>query len=191
MNFLEKLLSNRGMLPFQFKWSTGYVVREKRDVSELKALRNEEFEYFGGRKEILWNGLVSSDDDFDMLCVIQYVFTVSSSVLMEVKRVYKRRKWKRGFYPNTFVKLEERKLGNSGRKVGSKNLVKEYDDEKESLEDVLSRCDHNMNVAVIKGFYLWFEDAYREKCKTLNKDFDINKCKEQWKNLRGEDKADL
>lgn len=179
--FLEKFLSNRGMLPFQFKWSSGYVVKEKKGVDSIKELRLEEYELLGGRKEIFWKGLLESDNDFDMLCVIQYAFVFSPSVLVEAIRNYKRAKW--GRVEGTFMSLRERELGKSGRKKGSKNLDKSLS-ETETLEDVLLRTEHNLRVAVAKGFYEWYLEAYKEMCKAKGQKFDKDLCAKQWNEER-------
>lgn len=180
--FLETFLSNRGMLPFQFKWSTGYVVKEKKGVESIKELRLDEYSFLveGGRKEIFWKGLIASDDDFDTLCVIQYAFVLCPSVLVDAIRNYKRAKW--GRVEGTFMILRERELGKTGRKKGSKNLVKDV--EEESLNDILLRTEHNLRVAVVRGFFEWYLDAYKEMCKAKGEKFDRDLCAKQWNEER-------
>ena len=181
--FLNTFLSNRGMLPFQFKWSTGYVVKEKKGVESIKELRLDEYSFLveGGRKEIFWKGLLESDNDFDMICVIQYAFVLCPSVLVDAIRNYKRAKW--GRVEGTFMSLRERELGKGGRKKGSKNIVKD-DNEEESQEDILLRTDHNMKVAVAKGFFEWYLEAYKEMCKAKGQKFDKDLCLKQWNEAR-------
>ena len=182
--FCFKMVENRGMLPFQFKWSTGYAVREKKGVESIKELRLDEYSFLGGRKDIFWKGLLESDNDFDMICVIQYAFVLCPSVLVEVIRTYKRHRW--GRLPNhatPFMCLRERELGKSGRKKGSKNVVKGSDEE-ETFDDIVSRCEHNLRVAVAKGFFEWYLEAYKEMCKAKGQKFDKELCLKQWNEER-------
>ena len=79
----------RNILPFQYRWSIGYVVREAKGVEELKELRRAEKEYFTKP----WMSWFDSDTDFDVFSVIQYVFCLSKSVLSEVEKLAKRVKW--------------------------------------------------------------------------------------------------
>lgn len=179
--FCIKMVKNSGMLPFQFKWSTGYTVREKKGVESIKELRLEEYEFLGGRKDIFWKGLLESDNDFDMICVIQYAFVLCPSVLVEVIRTYKRHRW--GKSERAFILLRERELGKSGRKKGSKNINKSLS-ETETLDDVLLRTEHNLRVAVAKGFFEWYLEAYKEMCKAKEQKFDKDLCLKQWNEER-------
>ena len=165
-----------GMLDFQYKWSVGYKVKEKRGVEELKSLRDEELNQLGGRKELILSAQLDNDDDFDILCAIQYLYKLSETFLLSVKR-----SWRSGNRGCKWKQLPKRILDHGGRKKGSKNLVKGLDsEESETLEEMLARCEHNMKAGLAKGFYAWFEEGYKEKCRILGQRFDKDKCWKLW-----------
>ena len=84
------LAAIRGMLDFQYKWSVGYKVREKRGVEELRSLRTSELDLLGGRKELILSGVLDNDEDFDILCAIQYLYNLSETFLLSVKRSWRK-----------------------------------------------------------------------------------------------------
>ena len=176
------MFSHPGMLECQYQWSFGYAVRQKKDVSELKVMRLDELEMLGGRRNLILNGLLDNDDDFDMLCVIHYLFKISSTTLVQVMRLWKRRKW--GKEESSWLELDKRKLGCSGRKPGSKNREKDADGEVESREDVLLRITHNKQAAVAKGMLEWYIEACKEECRLAGEKFDRKVCLSSWNKLR-------
>lgn len=177
------LFSFVGMLDHQFKFSVGYAVREKKGVSEIAEMRAEELDMLGGRKSLILSGALDNDDDFDMLCVIHYLFNVSSSVLRKVMRLNKSRKWDR--VKSSWLNLDKRLLGNQGRKKGSVSKVKlDYNDEGESTEDILLRIAHNKRSAVLKGFYEWYVEAVKEECALNKVKFDKEACHKAWNKER-------
>lgn len=169
-----------GTLDFQYQWSVGYSVRAKKGIEYLGEMRGKELELLGGRKKLVLTNQLDNDDDFDMLCAIQYMYQFSVQVLNEIKKQSKRRKWGRS--NSVYVQLQER-VQHKGRKLGSKNVSKGFEDS-ETLEDILSRCQHNKDAGVSKGFLSWYLDACKEECKVLGQKFDREKCVEQWKELR-------
>jgi len=169
-----------GTLDFQYQWSVGYSVRAKKGVESLREMRDKELELLGGKKKLVLTNQLDNDDDFDMLCAIQYKYQFSVQVLNEIKKQSKRRKWGRS--DSVYVQLQER-VQHKGRKLGSKNIAKGFDDS-ESLEDILSRCEHNKRAGIEKGFLSWYLDACKEECKVLGQKFDREKCIEQWAELR-------
>lgn len=172
-----------GMLHFQYKWSTGYVVKEKRPASEMWAMRTEELDCLGGRWYLMMEQeWLASDDDFDLLCVIQYLFQYSETFLRNVMKCWKRYKWGRS--ESAWVQMTKRVLGKGGRKKGGHNSVTNDTDEKESLEDILSRCEHNKRVAVSRGFYTWYKEACEEEAKALGKKLDKVEMLVQWNKER-------
>lgn len=183
------MFSVKGMLPFQYQFSVGYVVKEKKNVSELHLMRADEFNMLGGRRNLILNGLLDNDDDFDYLCVIQYLFKVSDTVLKKVMRLWKRRKW--GKEENAWLKLEKRSLGCSGRKPGSKNSKSLDDEVVETLDDALFRIAHNKKSSVAKGILEWYIEACKEECKLKGLKFDKDKCISEWNKLRLELGVDM
>lgn len=176
------MFSMTGMLECQYQFSVGYAVRQKKDVSELKVMRADELEMLGGRRNLILNGLLDNDDDFNYLCVIQYLFKVSDTVLRKVMRLWKRRKW--GKEESSWLELEKRALGRSGRKPGSKNGEKDADGGTESVEDALFRIRHNKQAAVAKGMLSWYIEACKEECRLAGEKFDRIKCLASWDKLR-------
>lgn len=168
-----------GTLDFQYQWSVGYSVRAKKGVECLREMRDKELELLGGRKKLVLTNQLDNDDDFDMLCAIQYMYQFSVQVLNEIKKQNKRRKWGRS--ESCYVQLQER-VQHKGRKLGSKN--REDFEDSESEDEILERCRHNKDAGVSKGFLSWYLDACKEECKALGKKFDREKCIEQWKELR-------
>ena len=168
-----------GTLDFQYQWSVGYSVRAKKGIEYLGEMRGKELELLGGRKKLVLTNQLDNDDDFDMLCAIQYLYQFSVQVLNEIKKQSKRRKWGRS--DNVYVQLQER-VQHKGRKLGSKN--RESLEDKESEDEILSRCEHNKCAGIEKGFLSWYLDACKEECKVLGQKFDREKCTEQWKELR-------
>lgn len=169
-----------GTLDFQYQWSVGYSVRAKKGIEYLGEMRKDELDLLGGRKKLILSGQLDNDDDFDMLCAIQYKYQFSAQVLNEVKKQSKRRKWGRS--DSVYVQLQER-VQHQGRKPGSKNIAKGFENS-ETLEETLERCRHNKDAGVAKGFLSWYLDACKEECKVLGQKFDRDKCIEQWKELR-------
>lgn len=180
--FCYNLFSILGTLDFQYEWSVGYSVKKRKGVEYLKWLREDELKFLGGRKELMMSEKILCDDDFDYLCAIQYLFKVSQTELDKVCKAWKRKKWGRD--TSGWVQLEKRVLGHGGRKVGSKNLDHESDNDKESVDEIISRCEHNMNVAVLRGYYEWYEQAYRELRKTLGYKFNKDECLKEWRQKR-------
>lgn len=168
-----------GTLDFQYQWSVGYSVRAKKGVESLREMRDKELDLLGGRKKLVLTNQLDNDDDFDMLCAIQFKYQFSVQVLNEIKKQSKRRKWGRS--DSVYVQLQDRVL-HQGRKLGSKNISKGF--EEESVEETLARCRHNKDAGVSKGFLSWYLDACKEECKVLGQKFDREKCIEQWKELR-------
>lgn len=179
-----ELASIIGMLDFQYRWSVGYKVKEKKGVSELGSMRLAELGLLGGRRELILSGALDNDEDFDTLCVIQYLYQFSETLLDKVMCERKRHKWGRS--SSNWVQMKKRVLGKSGRKKGGKNSNKGLDseDEKESLEDILSRCAHNKAVAIQRGFYTWYKEACEEEAKALGKKLDKVKMLVQWNKER-------
>ena len=169
-----------GTLDFQYQWSVGYSVRAKKGIEYLGEMRKSELELLGGRKKLVLTNQLDNDDDFDMLCAIQYKYQFSVQVLNEIKKQSKRRKWGRS--DSVYVQLQER-VQPKGRKLGSKNIAKSFEDS-ESEDEILERCRHNKDAGVSKGFLSWYLDACKEECKVLGQKFDREKCIEQWKELR-------
>lgn len=172
-----------GMLECQYQFSVGYAVRQKKDVSELKVMRADELEMLGGRRALILSGALDNDDDFNYLCVIQYLFKVSDTVLRKVMRLWKRRKW--GKEESSWLELEKRALGRSGRKPGSRNNKSlDSDGEVESREDILLRIRHNKKAAVAKGMLSWYIEACKEECRLNETKFDKKACLASWDKLR-------
>ena len=169
----------RGTLDFQYKWSVGYKVKEKRDVSELRSLRTEELDLLGGRRELILEGLLDNDEDFDVLCAIQYLYNLSETFLLSVKR-----SWRKGT-GSKWVQVPKKVLGKSGRKKGGHNSVdKSGDSEEESLEELLLRVAHNKKVAIEKGFYTWYKEACEEEAKAKGVPLDKVEMLVQWNKER-------
>ena len=174
------MFSMTGMLECQYQFSIGYAVRQKKDVSELKVMKADELNMLGGRRALILSGALDNDDDFNYLCVIQYLFKVSDTVLRKVMRLWKRRKW--GKEESSWLELDKRALGNQGRKPGSKNHV--VDGEAESIEDTLLRIEHNKKAAVAKGMLSWYIEACKEECRLAGEKFDKKACLASWDKLR-------
>lgn len=169
-----------GTLECQYQWSVGYSVRAKKGVGSLREMRDKELELLGGRKKLVLTNQLDNDDDFDTLCAIQYLYQFSVQVLNEIKKQSKRRKWGRS--DSMYVQLQER-VQHKGRKLGSKNR-EDFNENVETLEETLERCQHNKRAGIEKGFLSWYLDACKEECKVLGQKFDRDKCIEQWKELR-------
>ena len=170
------LCAESGYLECQYQFSVGYTVRPLKGIEELKSMRMDELELLGGRRSLILSGQLDNDDDFDMLCAIQYLFKFSASFFDRVKAHWKRK--------HSYVAMERRIRGKSGRKKGGHNKEKESDFE--SLEDILLRVRHNKQVAVKKGFVEWYIDACKEECKALDLKFNKDKCLNEWNELRRE-----
>lgn len=180
-NFCLDLFQMTGMLECQYQFSVGYAVRQKKGIEELHLMRADELDMLGGRRSLILSGALDNDDDFDYLCVIQYLFKVSDTVLKKVMRLWKSRKWNR--CESSWLELEKRVLGRSGRKVGSKNRV--VDDENvETLDDTLLRIRHNKQAAVSKGILEWYIEACKEECRLNEVKFDKKACLASWDKLR-------
>lgn len=171
-----------GTLDFQYQWSVGYSVKEKKKAEHLSEMRNEELNLLGGRKKLVLSGQLDNDVDFDILCVIQYLYQFSTCVLNEVMKQSKRRKWGRA--ESCYVQLTKRKQC-LGRKKGSKNR-ESFNEDVETLEETLNRCRHNKRVAIEKGFIAWYLDACREECKALGKKLNKVQMLAQWNKERGD-----
>lgn len=169
------LCSFTGYLDCQYQWSVGYTVRPLKGLESLRSMREEELWLLGGRRKLVTDGLLDSDDSFDMLCAIQYLFKFSGSFFERVKRHYKRER--------SYIAMDRRKLGNSGRKKGSKNVVCE-DEEKESVSDIISRCAHNKRIAIQRGILGWYIEACKEEAKALGQKFNKDQCLNKWQEMR-------
>ena len=167
----------RGYLECQYKWSTGYVVKEKKGLEEFKSMRNDELLLLGGRRELIMSDQLDNDYDFDLLCCLQYKYQFSDTFFKRVKG-----HWRRG---KTFVEMKLRDLGKSGRKKGSKNR-EDPEEYVETVDDIVLRCEHNKAVALKKGILEWYIEANKELCKAQGIRFDKDKCVEQWNELRRE-----
>jgi len=171
------LCAETGYLECQYQWSVGYTVRPLKGVEYLSEMRKSELELLGGRRNLVLSGQLNSDDDFDMLCAIQYLYKFSVSFFERVKRHWKRQ--------HSYVSMEKRVVGKCGRKKGGKNK-RNVDDEKESLDEILFRVRHNKKVAVQRGILEWYLEACKEEAKALDLKFNKDKCLEEWNNLRRE-----
>ena len=169
-----------GTLECQYRWSVGYVVREKKGIEEFVSMRNSELDLLGGRRKLVMSGQLDNDDDFDNLCVIQHLYQFSEVTLKEIKKQWKRFKWKKASSP--YLELTRREP-HKGREVGSKNKVEEKEDF-ESVEDVLFRCEHNKKSALEKGILGYYLEAEKERCKVLNLRFDKDKVLQDWNQER-------
>ena len=169
----------RNILPFQYRWSIGYVVREAKGVEELKELRRAEKEYFTKP----WMSWFDSDTDFDVFSVIQYVFCLSKSALSEVEKLAKRVKW--GKSETKWYSLKEREVvrTRTRNRVGSvsSTSIEKFN---ETKADALERVAHNKKVAVKKGYIERFIEASKEECKILKREFDRDVCISEWKKMR-------
>lgn len=167
-----ELAELKGTLECQYAWSTGYVVRPKKGIEYLREMRNDELTLLGGRRELIISNQLDNDYDFDLLCVLQYLYKFSNDFFKRVKGHSIRSK--------KYLSLQRKVLGKAGRKKGSKNVSEE---ESETIPEILMRCEHNMGVAVDKGFLEWYIEAQKEWCKAANKKFDKKKCLEKWNEL--------
>ena len=170
------LCAEPGYLECQYQFSVGYTVRPLKGIESIKEMRMDELESLGGRRELILSGALDNDDDFDMLCAIQYLFKFSASFFDRVKGHWRR--------DHSYVEMEKRKVGKCGRKKGGKN--KRNSEEAESMEDLLLRVRHNKKVAVQRGILEWYLEACKEECKALDLKFNKEKCLEEWNNLRRE-----
>lgn len=179
-------LSVIGSPDFQYKWSMGYVVRERKGIEFFREMRDAELDLLGGRKNLVLSGQLDNDVDFDTLCAIQYLYKFSASFLDKVRREWKRKKWGRS--SDRWLELERRCLKAGGRKQGSKNKINlvrpGYWSENETVIEALDRCEHNKKVAVMKGYFAWFLEACREECKIRGEVFDKDECVSAWRGLR-------
>lgn len=171
------LCAETGYLECQYQFSVGYTVRPLKGIESIKEMRMDELEMLGGRRSLILSGQLDNDDDFDMLCAIQYLFKFSASFFDRVKGHWRR--------DHSYVEMERRKVGKCGRKKGGKNKKDAYNEE-ESLEDLLLRVRHNKKVAVQRGILEWYLEACKEESKALDLKFNKDKCLEEWNNLRRE-----
>ena len=165
----------RGYLECQYQWSVGYTVRPLKGIESLRTMRDEELTLLGGRRALMLSGRLDNDDDFNMLCAIQYKFKFSEFFFRRVRGHFKRN--------HDWVLMQEKALGHAGRKAGSKNSVDESS-ECETVSEVIERCEWNMSVAVKRGILEWYIEANKELCKVTNQRFDKDKCLEKWNELR-------
>lgn len=173
----------RNILPFQYRWSIGYVVRDTKGVEELKELRRQEKEYFTKP----WMSWFDSDTDFDVFSAIQYVFCLSKSVLSEVEKLAKRVKW--GKSETKWYSLKEREVVRTRNRTRNSlgtvsSTVSGTEKFSETKADALERVAHNKKVAVKKGYIERFIEASKEECKILKREFDRDVCISEWKKMR-------
>lgn len=92
---------------YQYKWSIGYKVREKKGPESIQEMIRDEYEFLNTtRKEAVISGKIGSDLEFEYLCVLQYKFGLSVSFLNEVLKQWKRKSWKRT--EERWLKLEQK-----------------------------------------------------------------------------------
>ena len=202
-----KVANERGDEDFLFKFSVGYKNRPKmtdpwrlmnREMDEIANMIMKEKEGKRIKKELLWSdscsgrryliarGYLDSDESFLDLCMIQYLCCFNISVLNEVFKQWKRKKWGRS--PDRWVKLKFRQ-NIKGRKRGAVS-EKRKEMWSESEEDFCERIAHNKKAAVLKGYLGWYLDACREECAHFGRKFDRNFWISVWK-VEREGKSDL
>ena len=93
-------------------------LKEKKGIEEFVSMRNSELDLLGGRRKLVMSGQLDNDDDFDNLCVIQHLYQFSEVTLKEIKKQWKRFKWKKASSPYLELTRREPHKGNLGsRKI--------------------------------------------------------------------------
>lgn len=159
------LVDKNGGPDFFYKFSVGYAKKERVGVESINSVRKQEMELLGGRTELIMSGAIDSDYEFDLLCVIMFVFNISVSILSRVRGANSKRhiglSTKSGQTGSVWVELQKRDMNSCcGRKKGSLNRKDTRDVNNEALEELTLRAQHNMQVALNKNsFAIYFENA--------------------------------
>ena len=169
-----------------YHWSVGYEAREKlgNRPGDFKLLSEREKKFvFDSCGNVL-----SASLDFDAyidLSVWQYLYNISETILVSVRRLWKKKSWGRA---SSRWKELSRRENFGGRVVGSVNVSSSdgTGDEfgVETDEDFFLRIEHNKKVAVSKGFLVWYLEACKEECKRRGVPFSREECVSKWNKLR-------
>lgn len=176
-------------MDFCYQWSIGYETREKlgRRPGDLQLLRDKELKFISESTGGDFSGNSGVDFDLDSyfdLSVWQYLFNISETILKKARILWKKRKWNRGNVSSCWLELKKRE-NFGGRLIGSHSISHAgVNLNMESEEDFKIRIAHNKKVALNKGFLAWYLDTCKEECKRLGKNFDKEKCVEEYGRLR-------
>lgn len=191
---LEAMIKADSVDSVVYSWSIGYRTKRKLGsglgvYEEMKTLCDRERAYIVSLCGDDANHLLSYED-YEDLSMWQYVYCISLGFVKDAMKQWKRVKWKRVCACDIWIPLKLRQE-SPGRKVGSVNKYKsvsekDLENEPENVSDVFERADHNMRVAVMKGIFGWYLEAYKEKCKILGMEFNKDVCLSMWKDERGE-----
>lgn len=170
-----------GMCPFWYKWSIGYSTKFELDATwaNVKEVRMKEMEVLGGRKNLIMNDEIDSDDHYDWLSVIQYLFCLSRKVLCDVERQWKRKKW--GKSDDRWVELKRRPQNYKKPRKKRRVTVTTWEELKEMYPETYMRIKHNKKAGAIRRVFWWFQDAYEEECRVFGRKFNLQKCKEEYR----------
>ena len=168
-----------------YHWSVGYESREKlgRRAGDYGLLKSREIDFI---RKVLSASDSQSDlldlDGYLDLCVWQYLFNISETVLLGVKRCWKRKSWGRS--DSSWVSLGVRK-NFGGRKRGANSIRRSSDlVEAETEEEFVQRISHNKKVALERGIMAWYLEACLEECKRRHVPFSRPNSITEWNELR-------
>ena len=167
-----------------YHWSVGYEAREKLGyrVGDFKLLSDRERNFVCSTCDVSFLDF----DSYIDLSVWQYLYNISETILVSVKRLWKKKAWGRS--SSRWLKLKARE-NFGGRLVGAIAKKSVSDDDSfgnESEADFNERIAHNKKVALSKGFLAWYLDACKEECKKRGLVFNRDECVNEWNTLRGE-----
>jgi len=154
------LIDKNGGPDFFYKFSVGYAKKERVGVESINSVRKGLWQVLGGRTALIMSGAIDSDYEFDLLCMIMFVFNLSVSILSRVRGANSKRhiglSTKSGQTGSVWVELQKRDMNSCcGRKKGSLNRKDTSDVNNEAF-----RAKHNMQVALNKNsFAIYFENA--------------------------------
>ena len=163
-----------------YHWSVGYESREKlgRRPGDFGLLRDKEYAFL--RESVGMEAPIDYDDYLD-LCVWQYCFNISETILRFVKVLWKKKRWGRS--SSEWLQLKKRE-NFGGREWGSKNLSENRNLVLESDADFDERISHNKKVAITRGIFAWYLEACREECKRKKVPFNRDECASAWNKAR-------
>lgn len=153
------------------RFKIGYKTPEKicGMVGDIETLRKNEMQFI--KEAGLGLGGLGIDE-YNDLCVWQYVFLINERIISRM-----RERKKQGLDSYSFSLRSHVKNGGAvkGKSCSDSFLSSE------SLEAALSRCEYNKTIATKKNLFPRFLDAYKEECSLTKTRFVYSECVNSWK----------
>lgn len=150
------------------RFQVGYKTRELiyGQPGDLNLLEKNEYEFLGKNSKSNLDSNLSKDTYHD-ICIWQYAFLINATILNKAKA-----------NPGVWFEVGARTHAKTGGRV--KNSIKGSNPLSSATE--LLRCQYNKQVAVFRGIWVRYLDAWKEECKLLKKKFIYSECLQSWKN---------